>query len=105
MVTLIWELIVYIISNKTLYYDASAIYEKTSIMDLLCALAVNILGGVAIYGTAGIATPFVAPMLGFGSSGIAASSVAAAAQSYYGNLAAGSIISQLTAAVMVAPTP
>ncbi|CAB3260017.1 unnamed protein product [Arctia plantaginis] len=74
-------------------------------MGLLAAVAVNIVGGAIIYGTGGLLTPIVAPVLGFGSAGIAAGSTAAAAQAYYGNLVAGSIISQLTAAAMVAPTP
>lgn len=74
-------------------------------MGLLAALAVNFLGGAVIYGTGGLLLPMVAPMLGFGAAGIGAGTTAAAAQAYYGNLAAGSIISQLTAAAMVAPTP
>ncbi|CAH4028424.1 unnamed protein product [Pieris brassicae] len=74
-------------------------------MGLLCALAVNLVGAAAIYGTAGFATPLVAPLLGFSSTGIVAGSTAAVAQSYYGNLIAGSIISKLTAAAMLAPTP
>lgn len=74
-------------------------------MGLIAALAVNMIGGAVIYGTGGLLTPIVAPILGFGAAGIGAGSTAAAAQAYYGNLAAGSIISQLTAAVMVAPTP
>ncbi|CAG4971493.1 unnamed protein product [Colias eurytheme] len=69
---------------------------------LLEAIAVNVIGGVAIYATCGLATAWVAPMLGFGNAGIAAGSVAAGAQSYYGNLVSGSIISKLTAAAMVA---
>ncbi|KOB66446.1 putative cuticle protein CPH43, partial [Operophtera brumata] len=44
-------------------------------------------------------------MLGFGAAGIGAGTTAAAAQAYYGNLVAGSIISKLTAAAMLAPTP
>lgn len=74
-------------------------------MGLLCALAVNVIGGAVIYGTAGLATPLIAPMLGFSSAGVVAGSTAAVAQSYYGNLVAGSIISKLTAAMMLAPTP
>lgn len=74
-------------------------------MGLLSAIAVNLVGGAVLYGTGGLLAPVVAPLLGFGSAGIAAGSTAAAAQAYYGNLAAGSIISQLTAAAMVAPTP
>ena len=74
-------------------------------MGLLAALAVNVLGGAVIYGTGGLGAAWVAPMMGFGSSGIAAGSIAAAAQSYYGNLVAGSVVSQLTAVAMAAPTP
>nr|AAV91445.1 hypothetical protein 32 [Lonomia obliqua] len=74
-------------------------------MGLLAALAVNLVGGAIIYGTGGLLTPIVAPMLGFGSAGIAAGSTAAAAQAYYGNVVAGSVISQLTSAAMLAPTP
>ncbi|XP_072949348.1 uncharacterized protein [Epargyreus clarus] len=74
-------------------------------MGILSAIVVNAIGGAVIYGTGGLATAWVAPMLGFGGAGIAAGSTAAAAQAFYGNLAAGSIISQLTAAAMVAPTP
>ncbi|CAG9561783.1 unnamed protein product [Danaus chrysippus] len=74
-------------------------------MGFLTALAVNVIGGAVIYGTGGLGVGLVAPWLGFGSAGIASGSMAAAAQSYYGNLAAGSIISKLTAAAMVAPTP
>lgn len=74
-------------------------------MGLLAAIAVNVIGGAVIYGTGGLLAPAVAPLLGFSGAGIAAGSTAAAAQAYYGNLAAGSIISQLTAAAMVAPTP
>uniref|UniRef100_S4NSE1 Putative cuticle protein CPH43 n=1 Tax=Pararge aegeria TaxID=116150 RepID=S4NSE1_9NEOP len=74
-------------------------------MGLLVALAVNVIGGAAIYLTGGLATGIVAPLLGFGNAGIGAGTLAASAQAYYGNVAAGSIISQLTAAAMVAPTP
>ncbi|CAH1638302.1 unnamed protein product [Spodoptera littoralis] len=74
-------------------------------MGVLAAIAVNIIGGIVIYGTGGLLAPIVAPLLGFSSTGIAAGSVAAAAQAYYGNVVAGSIISQLTAAAMLAPTP
>ncbi|KAI8436932.1 hypothetical protein MSG28_010358 [Choristoneura fumiferana] len=74
-------------------------------MGLLAAIAVNVLGGAVIYGTGGLGAAWVAPMLGFGSSGIAAGSTAAAAQAYYGNVAAGSIISTLTSVAMAAPTP
>ncbi|KAJ0176530.1 hypothetical protein K1T71_007709 [Dendrolimus kikuchii] len=73
-------------------------------MGLISALIVGAVGGVAIYGTGGLLTPVVAPMMGFSGSGIVAGSMGAAAQSYYGNLVAGSIISQMTAAMM-APTP
>ncbi|CAG4987041.1 unnamed protein product [Parnassius apollo] len=83
--------------SRNLFYTAK--------MGMLAALAVNIVGGAVIYGTAGIGAPLVAPLLGFSSSGIVAGSTAAAAQAYYGNLAAGSIISQLTSIAMVAPTP
>nr|XP_026499604.1 uncharacterized protein LOC113403317 [Vanessa tameamea] len=74
-------------------------------MGLLTALAVNAVGGIIIYGTGGLGAAWVAPWLGFGSAGIAGGSMAAAAQSYYGNLAAGSIISKLTAIAMTAPIP
>ncbi|XP_059052266.1 uncharacterized protein LOC131846864 [Achroia grisella] len=74
-------------------------------MGLVSAIVVNVVGGAVIYGTGGLGLGLVAPMLGFGSAGIAAGSTAAAAQAYYGNLVAGSIISKLTAAAMVAPTP
>ncbi|CAK1580411.1 unnamed protein product [Parnassius mnemosyne] len=73
-------------------------------MGLLAALAVNIVGGAVIYGTGGIGAPLIAPLLGFSSGGIVAGSTAAAAQAYYGNVVAGSIISQLTSIAMVAPT-
>ncbi|CAK1581847.1 unnamed protein product [Parnassius mnemosyne] len=58
-------------------------------MGFWTALAVNIVGAAVIYGTAGLAVPLIAPLLGFSSSGIVAESAAAAAQSYYGNLAPG----------------
>lgn len=74
-------------------------------MGFLAALAVNLIGGAVIYGTGGLLAPAVAPLLGFGAAGIGAGTTAAAAQAYYGNLVGGSIISQLTAAAMVAPTP
>lgn len=74
-------------------------------MGALAAIAVNVIGGIVLYGTGGLLLPIVSPLLGFSSAGIAAGSLAATAQAYYGNLAAGSIISQLTAAAMVAPTP
>ncbi|XP_030038440.1 uncharacterized protein LOC115453851 [Manduca sexta] len=74
-------------------------------MGLLAAITVGVVGGVAIYGTGGLLTPWVAPMLGFGSGGIAAGSTAAAAQAYVGNVAAGSILAKMTSAAMLAPTP
>ncbi|XP_048478612.1 uncharacterized protein LOC119693029 [Plutella xylostella] len=74
-------------------------------MGLLAALLVNVVGGAVIYLTGGLLTWLVAPLLGFGSGGIAAGCAAAAAQSYYGNLAAGSIISILQSAAAVTPTP
>lgn len=74
-------------------------------MGLFTALAVNAIGGAVIYGTGGLGAAWVAPWLGFGSAGIASGSMAAAAQSYYGNLVAGSIISKMTAVAMASPTP
>nr|BAM19247.1 unknown secreted protein [Papilio polytes] len=74
-------------------------------MGLLSAIAVNAIGGAIIYGTGGLGAAWVAPMLGFSSGGIVAGSTAAAAQAYYGNVAAGSIVSQLTAIAMASPTP
>lgn len=74
-------------------------------MGILAAIAVNLIGGAVIYLTAGFGAPLIAPLLGFTNTGVAAGSIAAAAQAYYGNVAAGSIIAQLTAAAMIAPTP
>lgn len=74
-------------------------------MGLLSAIVVGAVGGIAIYGTGGLLTPVVAPMLGFSSTGILAGSTAAAAQAYVGNVAAGSIVAKLTSAAMLAPTP
>lgn len=74
-------------------------------MGLLAAIAVGVIGGAAVYGTGGLLTPIVAPLLGFGSAGVGAGTTAASAMSFYGNVAAGSVISKLTAAAMVAPTP
>lgn len=73
-------------------------------MGFFTALIVNIVGG-AVLCMGGFLIPIVAPLLGFSASGIMAGSIAASAQSYYGNLMAGSIISKLTAAAMIAPTP
>ncbi|KAG6444498.1 hypothetical protein O3G_MSEX003401 [Manduca sexta] len=74
-------------------------------MGLIAAIIVQLFGGAAIYLTGGLLLPLLGPLLGFSSSGIVAGSLAAGAQSYYGNLAAGSIISLLTSAAMVSPTP
>ena len=74
-------------------------------MGLLSAIAVNVIGGAVIYGTGGLGAAWVAPWLGFTGTGIAGGSTAAAAMSYYGNVAAGSVISQLTSVAMLAPTP
>ncbi|XP_052741301.1 uncharacterized protein LOC112049251 [Bicyclus anynana] len=84
---------------------AASMAAGNKIMGFLAALTVGVVGGAAIYCTGGLATGLVAPMLGFGSAGIGAGTVAASAQAYYGNLVAGSVISKLTAAAMVAPTP
>lgn len=74
-------------------------------MGLLAAIAVNLVGGAVIYGTGGLGAAWVAPMMGFGSVGVGAGTTAAAAQAYYGNVAAGSIFSTLQAVAMAAPTP
>lgn len=73
-------------------------------MGLFSAIIVGVVGGAAVYGTGGLLTPIVAPMMGFSSTGIVAGTLGASAQSYYGNLVAGSLISKMTAAMM-APTP
>ncbi|OWR53427.1 putative cuticle protein CPH43, partial [Danaus plexippus plexippus] len=91
------------LSQRRVLYNSE--YKGEVKMGFLTALAVNVVGGAVIYGTGGLGVGLVAPWLGFGSAGIASGSMAAAAQSYYGNLVAGSIISKLTAAAMVAPTP
>lgn len=62
-------------------------------------------GGAAVYLTGGLATPWVAPMFGFGAAGVGAGTAAAAAQSYVGNVAAGSIFSMMQAAAAAAPLP
>uniref|UniRef100_A0A224Y0M5 Uncharacterized protein n=1 Tax=Panstrongylus lignarius TaxID=156445 RepID=A0A224Y0M5_9HEMI len=47
----------------------------------------------------------IAGYLGFGSAGVAAGTMAAGAQSYVANVAAGTIFAKLQAAAMLAPTP
>ncbi|CAH0715420.1 unnamed protein product, partial [Brenthis ino] len=79
--------------------------ELSQRMGLLAALAVNAVGGTVIYATGGLGAAWVAPMLGFSNSGIVGGSVAAAAQSFYGNVAAGSVIAKMTSVAMLAPTP
>jgi len=74
-------------------------------MGFLAWAATTALGGAAIYCTGGLATPFVASVVGVGSTGIAAGSLAAGSQSFVGNLAAGSIVSTIQAVAMAAPTP
>ena len=74
-------------------------------MGLIAAIIVNLLGGAVIYVSGGLLMPIIGPMLGFSSAGIAAGSIAASAQAFYGNLAAGSIISMMTSAAMLSPTP
>ncbi|VVC99616.1 unnamed protein product [Leptidea sinapis] len=76
-------------------YKLQILYEDPT------AVTVGVLGGIAIYGTAGLLTPVVASMLGFSSTGVVAGSTAAAAMSYTGNVAAGSILAKLTAAAML----
>ncbi|GBP94888.1 hypothetical protein EVAR_65452_1 [Eumeta japonica] len=71
-------------------------------MGLISAIVVGAVGGLSL--ATGIGPAVVAPLLGFSSTGIVAGSVAASAQSYYGSVSAGSVISALTSIAMT-PTP
>ncbi|XP_046660319.1 uncharacterized protein LOC124354129 [Homalodisca vitripennis] len=55
--------------------------------------------------TVPILAPAVLPALGFGTAGVGAGTVAASAQSYVGNVAAGAVFAKLQALAMAAPTP
>ncbi|KAJ0176531.1 hypothetical protein K1T71_007710 [Dendrolimus kikuchii] len=69
-------------------------------MKCCAAIIVTVVGGVAIFVTGGLLAPVVGPALGFTAAGIAVGSLAAAAQSCRGNVASGSVISQMTSAAM-----
>ncbi|EXX63676.1 hypothetical protein RhiirA5_359232 [Rhizophagus irregularis] len=71
-------------------------------MGLLAAAVVYVVGGAAIAVGAG---PVAAGLFGISQSGIVAGSVAAGAQAFVGNVAAGSVLAQLTSMAMLAPTP
>jgi hypothetical protein len=58
---------------------------------------VNVVAGIVVYTGKGL---WILAKLGFTAVGIAADSAAAAAQSFYGNLHPGSIISQATSMFM-----
>ncbi|GBC05149.1 hypothetical protein RclHR1_06060007 [Rhizophagus clarus] len=71
-------------------------------MGLFAAAAVSVVGGAAIMLGGG---PLVAGLFGISQTGIIAGSTAAAAQAYVGNVAAGSVLAQLTSMAMLAPIP
>lgn len=73
-----------------------------SVLSFLCAVVVNIVGAVLILfaGLGCCSLSVVAHILGFRKAGIAAGSMAARSQSWYGNLLSGSIISTLTSSAM-----
>ncbi|RGB37668.1 hypothetical protein C1646_694313 [Rhizophagus diaphanus] len=71
-------------------------------MGLLAAAVVTVVGGAAIAVGAG---PAAAGLFGISQTGIVAGSMAAGAQAFVGNVAAGSVLAQLTSMAMLAPTP
>jgi hypothetical protein len=71
-------------------------------MGFLAAAVVWGVGGVAITLGAG---PLAAGLFGISQTGVVAGSLAASAQAFVGNVAAGSVLAQLTSIAMLAPTP
>lgn len=71
-------------------------------MGVLCYWAMQ---GVcsAVYATAGYGTTWMAGAIGFGAAGPAGATIAAGAQSYIGNVVAGSLFAECQAAAMAAP--
>jgi hypothetical protein len=78
------------------------IFTKKKTMGLFSAAAVAIVGGAALAVGAG---PAVVGLLGISETGVIAGGVAAGAQAYVGNVAAGSILAKLTSIAMLSPTP
>lgn len=73
-------------------------------MGFFSYLVVTAVGGAATIICPPLAAP-VASMIGIGSAGVGAGTIAASAQAYVGNVAAGSIFSALQSIAMAAPTP
>nr|BAN20213.1 unknown secreted protein [Riptortus pedestris] len=73
-------------------------------MGLFSYLVVTVIGGAAVTLFPPLIGP-VASMVGMGSVGVGAGTVAAGAQAYVGNVAAGSVFSALQSVAMASPTP
>ncbi|CAB4475372.1 hypothetical protein RhiirA5_359236 [Rhizophagus irregularis] len=71
-------------------------------MGFFSAAFVAVVGGAAIAVGGG---PIVVGLLGISETGVVAGSLAAGAQAYVGNVAAGSILAKLTSIAMLSPTP
>lgn len=72
-------------------------------MGVLAWAVVTAVGGVVVAVPA--IAPVVLPVLGFGAAGPMAGGLAAGAQAFVGNVAAGAIFGKLQALAMVAPIP
>lgn len=73
-------------------------------MGIISYIAVTALGAIVV-GTGGLGSSILLPVVGFTSTGPAAASLAASAQSFVGNVAAGSIFSGVQAMAMSPLTP
>nr|BAN20197.1 unknown secreted protein [Riptortus pedestris] len=73
-------------------------------MGLISYLVVTAIGGAAVTLCPPLIGP-VASLVGMGSAGVGAGTIAAGAQAYVGNVVAGSIFSTLQAVAMASPTP
>jgi len=73
-------------------------------MGLFAAIVVGTVGSAALL-IGGPVAVGVGSLMGFGGTGIGATTIAASAQAYYGNVVVGSVIAKLTSIAMLAPTP
>ncbi|GBP06836.1 hypothetical protein EVAR_70564_1 [Eumeta japonica] len=88
-------------SDSILGFDPGPVFKVPN-MGLISAIVVGAVGGLSL--ATGIGPAVVAPLLGFSPTGIVSGTMAASAQSYYGSVSAGSVISALTSIAMT-PTP